>query len=57
MVSYGYSYAAGLLVGAAAVTYLVGWPWAVPFYIFAAFWNAAIRNAMPPGPSRSPGRR
>ncbi len=37
MVSYGYSYAAGFLVGAAAVTYLVGWPWAIPFYILAAF--------------------
>jgi phosphatidylserine decarboxylase len=37
MVSYGITYAAGCLAGAAAVTYLAGWPWAVPFYILAAF--------------------
>src|SRR5579884_4112325 len=37
MVSYGYSYAGGLLAGAVIVTYLAGWPWAVPFYILALF--------------------
>jgi phosphatidylserine decarboxylase len=37
MVVYGYYYAAGLLLGAAAVTYLLSWPYAVPFYILAAF--------------------
>ena len=37
MVIYGYYYAGGLLAGAAAVTYLLGWPYAVPFYILAAF--------------------
>lgn len=37
MVFYGYYYAGGLLAGAAAVTYLLGWPYAIPFYILAAF--------------------
>lgn len=53
MVSYGYSYAAGLLIGAAAVTYLVGWPWAVPFYILAVFCLNFFRDperTMPAGP-------
>jgi phosphatidylserine decarboxylase len=53
MVSYGYSYAAGMLLGAAAVTYLVGWPWAVPFYILAAFCLNFFRDPereMPAGP-------
>jgi phosphatidylserine decarboxylase len=53
MVSYGYSYAGGFLVGAAAVTYLVGWPWAIPFYILAAFCLNFFRDPdrqMPPGP-------
>ncbi len=53
MVSYGYSYAGGLLVGAAAVTYLVGWPWAIPFYILAVFCLNFFRDPerqMPAGP-------
>ncbi|MEO5923972.1 MAG: phosphatidylserine decarboxylase [Bryobacteraceae bacterium] len=53
MVSYGYSYAGGLLVGAAAVTYLVGWPWAIPFYILAVFCLNFFRDPereMPSGP-------
>jgi phosphatidylserine decarboxylase len=53
MVSYGYSYAAGMLLGAAVVTYLVGWPWAVPFYILAAFCLNFFRDperTVPPGP-------
>jgi len=37
MVNYGYYYAGGLLAGAALVTYLLSWPYAVPFYILAAF--------------------
>ncbi|MEO8096828.1 MAG: phosphatidylserine decarboxylase [Acidobacteriota bacterium] len=37
MLSYGFTYALGCLAGAAAVTYLVGWPWAIPFYILAVF--------------------
>jgi len=53
MVSYGYSYAAGFLIGAAAVTYLVGWPWAVPFYILAVFCLNFFRDPerdLPSGP-------
>ena len=37
MVVYGFYYAGALLAGGAAVTYLLGWPYAVPFYILAAF--------------------
>ena len=37
MVIYGYTYAGGLLAGAAVLTYLAGWPWAAPFYIAALF--------------------
>lgn len=53
MVSYGYSYAAGLLLGAAAVTVLAGWPWAVPFYILAVFCLNFFRDperTLPTGP-------
>jgi phosphatidylserine decarboxylase len=53
MVSYGYSYAAGFLIGAAAVTYLVGWPWAIPFYILALFCLNFFRDPereLPAGP-------
>ncbi len=53
MVSYGYTYAAGLLAGAAVVTYLVGWPWAIPFYLLAAFCLNFFRDPereMPSGP-------
>src|SRR5262245_46719921 len=37
MVSYGYTYAAGLVAGALIVTYLLSWPWALPFYALALF--------------------
>jgi phosphatidylserine decarboxylase len=37
MVIYGYYYAGTLLAGGALLTYLVGWPYAVPFYILAIF--------------------
>jgi phosphatidylserine decarboxylase len=37
MVSYGPKYAAGLLAGAAIMTYLLSWPYAVPFIILAIF--------------------
>jgi len=37
MVIYGYYYAGTLLAGGALLTYLVGWPYAVPFYILAVF--------------------
>jgi phosphatidylserine decarboxylase len=53
MVSYGYTYASGFLIGAAIVTYLLGWPWAIPFYILAGFCLNFFRDPerqVPPGP-------
>jgi len=37
MVVYGIYYAGTLLAGAGVVTWLAGWPWAMPFYILAVF--------------------
>jgi phosphatidylserine decarboxylase len=37
MVVYGIYYALALVAGGAAVTWLVGWPAAIPFYLLAAF--------------------
>lgn len=37
MLIYGYAYAAPLLAGAALLTSLLGWPYAAPFYVLAAF--------------------
>jgi phosphatidylserine decarboxylase len=37
LVIYGIYYAGGLIAGGALITYLVGWPYAIPFYILAAF--------------------
>ncbi|HEY7333339.1 MAG TPA: phosphatidylserine decarboxylase [Bryobacteraceae bacterium] len=37
MVKYGFYYAGALVVGAVATAYLVGWPYSIPFYIFAGF--------------------
>ena len=37
MVIYGFYYAGALLAVAAAVTFFLGWPWAVPLIILAAF--------------------
>ncbi|HEY1757010.1 MAG TPA: phosphatidylserine decarboxylase [Bryobacteraceae bacterium] len=53
MVIYGYYYAGGLLLGGALVTYLIGWPWAIPFYILAVFCLNFFRDPerkAPPGP-------
>jgi phosphatidylserine decarboxylase len=53
LVIYGIYYAAGLLVGAGAVTYLTNWYWALPFYILAAFCLYFFRDPdrkVPPGP-------
>ena len=53
MVSYGYSYAGSLLVGAAIVTWLAGWPWAIPFVILAVFCLNFFRDPerqVPDGP-------
>jgi phosphatidylserine decarboxylase len=53
MLSYGFYYAGGLLVGAAIATYLLGWPYALPFYILAIFCLNFFRDPdreVPPGP-------
>jgi len=51
MLSYGYYYAGGLLLGAAVVTYLLGWPLALPFYILAAFCLNFFRDPERPVPA------
>jgi phosphatidylserine decarboxylase len=53
LVIYGIYYAAGLLVGAGAVTYLLNWYCALPFYILAAFCLYFFRDPdreVPSGP-------
>ena len=53
MVIYGFYYAGALIVGGAAITYLPSWPYAVPFYILAAFCLNFFRDPerhAPPGP-------
>lgn len=53
MVIYGYYYAGALLAGGAAVTYLLSWPYAMPFYILAVFCLNFFRDPerhAPPGP-------
>jgi phosphatidylserine decarboxylase len=37
MVKYGFYYAGALVAGGLAVAYVAGWPYSVPFYIFAVF--------------------
>ena len=53
MVSYGIYYAGGLLAGAAISTWLLGWPYALPFYVLAAFCLNFFRDPereVPAGP-------
>ena len=53
LVIYGIYYAAGLLAGAGVVTYLTSWPWALPFYVLAAFCLYFFRDPereVPAGP-------
>jgi phosphatidylserine decarboxylase len=51
MVIYGFYYAGALIVGAAAVTYLLSWPFAIPFYILAAFCLNFFRDPERQAPS------
>jgi phosphatidylserine decarboxylase len=53
LLKYGIYYAAALLAGAAVVTYLLSWPFAIPFYILTAFCLNFFRDPereVPPGP-------
>ncbi len=53
MVSYGYSYSGGLLAGALVAGYLLGWPYALPFCLLAAFCLNFFRDPerqVPSGP-------
>jgi phosphatidylserine decarboxylase len=53
MLIYGYYYAGGLLAGAGIATWLAGWPYALPFYILAAFCLNFFRDPdreVPAGP-------
>jgi phosphatidylserine decarboxylase len=53
MLSFGFYYAGALLAGAAVATYLLGWPYALPFYALAAFCLNFFRDPerqVPPGP-------
>lgn len=53
MVIYGIYYALALLAGAALVTYLTSWYWALPFYILTAFCLYFFRDPnreIPQGP-------
>jgi phosphatidylserine decarboxylase len=53
MVKFGYYYAGALIAGGAVVTYLLSWPYGVPFYILAVFCVNFFRDPerqAPPGP-------
>jgi phosphatidylserine decarboxylase len=51
MVIYGFYYAGALLLGAAAITYVLSWPYAMPFYILAAFCLNFFRDPERQAPS------
>ena len=37
MVIYGFTYSLGLLIGGLVVSYLLAWPWGLPFFLLALF--------------------
>jgi phosphatidylserine decarboxylase len=51
MVIYGFYYAGALIAGAAGVTYLLSWPYSIPFYILAAFCLNFFRDPERQAPS------
>jgi phosphatidylserine decarboxylase len=51
MVIYGFYYAGALILGAAAIGYLVSWPYAIPFLILAAFCLNFFRDPERQAPS------
>ncbi len=53
MLKYGYQYAGALIAGGALLTYLLSWPYGIPFYILAVFCLNFFRDPerkAPPGP-------
>jgi phosphatidylserine decarboxylase len=53
MLKYGYQYAGALIAGGALLTYLLSWPYGIPFYILAIFCLNFFRDPerdAPPGP-------
>jgi phosphatidylserine decarboxylase len=53
MVSYGIYYALGLAAAGVALTWLLSWPFAIPFYLLAIFCLNFFRDperTVPPGP-------
>src|ERR1017187_3953640 len=53
MVAYGFYYSSALVASGLVLTWLAGWPWAIPCYILAAFCLYFFRDPdreAPPGP-------
>jgi phosphatidylserine decarboxylase len=53
MVPYGFYYGSALIASGLVLTWLVGWPWAIPCYILATFCLYFFRDPerkAPPGP-------
>ncbi len=53
MVAYGFYYGSALVLAGALITYFLSWPWAMPFYILAAFCLYFFRDPnrqIPTGP-------
>lgn len=53
MVAYGFYYGSALVLAGTLITYFLSWPWAMPFYILAAFCLYFFRDPnrqIPTGP-------